>query len=85
MATQGSFPTREKTKKRKARQRVSSTTFIQRSRNESSEQKAMWHHVTGAGRSHVKREFFGLTDDEQQKNKAVLEGEIAKRLQAIQA
>lgn len=63
MAKRLSFPTRKKTG-RVARKPISAGTFIQRSRSESSEQKAMWHNVQGAGRSHVRREFFDLTDDE---------------------
>lgn len=44
---------------------VSRGTFIQRSREASSEQKAIYHQVTGAGRSRVKREFFGVDDEGQ--------------------
>jgi hypothetical protein len=82
------FPMRAKTAAKKAaksRRRQSSTTFIQRSRNESSEQKAIWHQVTGAGRSHVRRRFVGLTEDETAKTKAVLEGLIADRLRGASA
>lgn len=39
-------------------------TFIQRSRAVSSEQKAIWHNVTGAGRRGVIREFFGLNEED---------------------
>jgi hypothetical protein len=35
-------------------------TLIQQSRGISSQQKAQWHEIDGAGRSHVKRPFFGL-------------------------
>lgn len=41
-------------------------TFIQRSRNVPSEQKAAFHQVAGAGRSRVKRPFLGLTPDDEQ-------------------
>lgn len=61
MAKRLSFPTRKNAGGRKP---FSGGTFIQRSRSESSEQKAIWHNVQGAGRSHVRREFFGLTDEE---------------------
>jgi len=36
-------------------------TFIQRSRSKSPSEKASYHQIVGAGTSHVKREFFGLT------------------------
>lgn len=40
-------------------------TFIQRSRNLRPSEKALFHDELGAGRSHVKREFFSLnTEDE---------------------
>jgi hypothetical protein len=65
---------------KKARRVFSASTFIQRSRRESSEQKAIWHQVTGAGRRGVLRQFFGLTSEEQATVKQVLEGQIAARL-----
>lgn len=37
-------------------------TMIQRSRRKSASEKAAYHQVTGAGRSRVKRPFFGLDD-----------------------
>jgi hypothetical protein len=82
MAKHATFPTRAKTAKR-ARSVFSSATFIQRSRHESSEQKAIWHQVTGAGRGHVMRPFFGLTDDEQIKAKGLLAVQIGRRLKAM--
>lgn len=44
--------------------RAGAPTFIQRSREVASEQKAIWHNVTGAGRSGVIREFFDLSQAE---------------------
>lgn len=41
-------------------------TFIQRSRAVPGADKALFHNVTGAGTSQVKRQFFGLTPDERQ-------------------
>jgi phage gpG-like protein len=38
------------------------TTFSQRSRARSSAEKAAFHHLTGAGKSRITREFFALTD-----------------------
>jgi hypothetical protein len=72
------------TRTKKAARRRSGPTFIQRSRQESSEQKAMFHQVTGAGRSHVMRQFFGLTPAEQGIALTTLEGLIASRLAAAQ-
>jgi hypothetical protein len=43
------------------RPKRSGPTFIQRSRAVASEQKAIYHNVTGAGRSGVIRQFFGVS------------------------
>jgi len=40
---------------------VPGQTFIQRSRSKAPSEKAAYHQITGAGRAHVKREFFELT------------------------
>jgi hypothetical protein len=56
-------------------------TFIQRSRSESSEQKAIWHNVTGAGRSGTIREFFALGEDDETAIKAGVEKLLADRIQ----
>jgi gentisate 1,2-dioxygenase len=55
-------------------------TFIQRSRAVSSEQKAIYHHVTGAGRSQVKREFFDLDTEDQTSILQKLEDGLRARL-----
>lgn len=47
--------------------------MIQRSRQTSSEEKALYHQVLGAGRSRVKREFLGLTPTD--------EADITKRVE----
>jgi hypothetical protein len=59
-------------------------TFIQRSRSASSEQKAIWHNVTGAGRSGVIREFFGLNQDDGTAIQNGLETLIKARLDHVQ-
>jgi hypothetical protein len=41
------------------------STRIRRSRNKRPSEKAYFHQVSGAGRSRVKRQFFGLSDREQ--------------------
>lgn len=66
----------------KGRPRFSGPAFIQRSRDVSSEQKAIWHQITGAGRSHVRRQFMGLTESEQEKVHAILSGLVDERLKA---
>jgi hypothetical protein len=40
------------------------TTRSQRSRAVSPALKALFHHAAGAGKSRVKRKFFGLSDSE---------------------
>lgn len=39
-------------------------TFIQRSRRVGAETKAVYHNLAGAGRSKVKREFFGISAED---------------------
>lgn len=41
-----------------------SATLIQTSRRKSPAEKAAYHEVLGAGRSRVRRPFFGLTEDD---------------------
>lgn len=41
------------------------TTFIQQSRRVPASEKAAFHQYEGAGRSKVKREFLGLTSDDE--------------------
>jgi hypothetical protein len=69
----------------KGRERFSGPRFIQRSREVSSEEKSLYHNITGAGRSRVLRRFMGLTSDEQLKVKAVLERELGDRLKQLNA
>lgn len=40
-------------------------TLIQESRSLGAEEKAMFHNLTGAGKSHVLRPFMDLNDDDQ--------------------
>ena len=39
-------------------------TRSQASRQVRPSEKATWHQITGAGKSHVKREFFGLSESD---------------------
>jgi phage gpG-like protein len=56
-------------------------TLIQQSRRVPAEQKAIYHQVTGAGKSHVRREFVGLTDDDERKIADTIDRALQKRLQ----
>jgi hypothetical protein len=56
--------------------------MIQRSRSKASEEKALYHQVTGAGRSRVKREFLGLTAQDERDIKQRIEQHIGKQLKA---
>lgn len=44
---------------------VKGPTMIQRSRAMGAEEKAVFHNLTGAGRSHVLRPFMDLTEEDQ--------------------
>jgi hypothetical protein len=57
-------------------------TFIGRSRSVSSEQKAIFHQVTGAGRSRVRRPFFDIGQSDAQACSEALEKLIADRIGA---
>jgi hypothetical protein len=69
-----------------ARRRVSPGTIaeaaqlIGKSRRISSEQKAIWHHVTGVGKSKVKRPFFDASDEDRKDMIDGLERLIAARI-----
>jgi hypothetical protein len=54
-----------RTPRKTSRRRVSSGTFIQRSRSVSSEEKAAYHNVLGAGRRGTIRRFFDLSEGDQ--------------------
>jgi hypothetical protein len=66
---------------KKAKSLFSGGTFIHQSRAIPSEQKAIYHNVTGAGRSRVIRKFLGLTDQNQADLRDGLERLIAMRIQ----
>ncbi len=63
------------------RLRKGGPTYIQRSRQVSSEEKALFHNVLGAGRSHVIREFFGLSEADQTAAASLVERAILVGLQ----
>lgn len=66
--------------KRRARSFVGSATFIQKSREKSAEEKALYHNELGAGRRHVIREFFGLNDEDGAAIQARIEAGIEQAL-----
>lgn len=45
--------------------RANSSTLIQSSRRKSAAEKAAYHEITGAGRSRVRRPFFGLSESDE--------------------
>ncbi len=49
-----------------AKRKKTGPTLIQRSRSKGAEEKALYHNVTGAGKSKVTRKFLGLTEQEQE-------------------
>ena len=58
-------------------------TMVQRSRKVAPEEKAVFHNVTGAGTSRVKREFFLLNDRDAEQIVTLLERRLSQRLSAI--
>lgn len=58
-------------------------TLIQQSRRVPNEQKALYHQVLGAGRSRVKREFLGLTDEDERAILQRLEGALNRNVDRI--
>lgn len=76
-----SFVTRTK----KSRRTVSSATVIQRSRSESSEAKAMFHNITGAGRRGTIRRFFDLGESDRQAAATALDAVLSKRVRGQRA
>lgn len=56
--------------------------MIQRSRQKSSEEKALYHNVTGAGKSRVIRQFMGLTASEEKEIEKRVEKHITLQFRA---
>jgi hypothetical protein len=57
-------------------------TMRQQSLKKSPEEKAVYHNVTGAGKSRVIREFFALNDRDVQQIVTLLERRLSQRLSA---
>jgi len=62
------------------RRAVSRGTFISQSRGVSSEQKAMYHNILGAGRKGVIRKFFDLNTSDQSALRDGLERLVGARV-----
>jgi len=59
--------------------RASGGTFIQRSRSIPGGDKATYHHVEGAGKSRVKRKFFGLTSGDAEAIRAKVQAYVTRQ------
>lgn len=57
-------------------------TLIQRSRRVPPSEKAAYHQIAGAGRSHVKRQFFGLSPSDETAIVDAVEQDLKRRLPA---
>ena len=56
--------------------------MIQASRRVSPSEKAAYHQIAGAGKSHVKRQFFGLSASDETAIVDLLEKDLARRLKS---
>ena len=62
--------------------RTKGRTLIQRSRDLRPAEKALFHNVSGAGKSKVKREFFDLDDSDVKAMTDELERRVTRHLQS---
>lgn len=62
------------------RTKGSGQTLIQASRSVGAEEKAIFHNLTGAGRSHILRPFMDLNDDDQDVLTSLVEDGIDRLL-----
>ncbi len=60
--------------------KASGSTFIQRSRSISGADKAFWHNETGAGKNRTKREFFDVSDQDEDWATEMVADHIAKAI-----
>jgi phage gpG-like protein len=58
-------------------------TMIQDSRRKSPEEKALYHQELGAGKSHVKRPFLGLTTEDEEAIVTRLSQGFDKRIDTV--
>ena len=57
-------------------------TMIQRSRRIPPSEKAAFHQIAGAGKSRVKRQFFGLSASDENAIVDLFEQDLTRRLKA---
>lgn len=57
-------------------------TMVQRSRQKASEEKALYHQLLGAGRSRVRRDFLGLTPQDERDISQRIEQHVGRQLKA---
>jgi phage gpG-like protein len=57
-------------------------TLVQRSRETGAQNKAFWHHVSGAGQSRVKRRFFDLSAQDVQQITAAVRSYLDRSIRA---
>lgn len=82
MSLKAKLPNPFKAKKARAPKFTSGVTFIQRSRSVSPAEKAVYHELEGAGRSHVRRRFFGMSKEDEAVITDLVERDIERRLKA---
>jgi hypothetical protein len=58
-------------------------SMVQRSRKVPAAEKAVYHQIAGAGKSRIKREFFGLTPQDMDMISALLERRLSQRSQLL--
>jgi len=56
-------------------------SMVQRSRKVPAAEKAVYHQIAGAGKSRIKREFFGLTPQDMDDISVLLERRLSQRSQ----
>ena len=56
-------------------------SMVQRSRKVPAAEKAVYHQIAGAGKSRIKREFFGLTPQDMDVISVLLERRLSQRSQ----
>jgi phage gpG-like protein len=57
--------------------------MVQRSRKVPAAEKAVYHQIAGAGKSRIKREFFGLTPQDMDDISVLLERRLSQRSQLL--
>jgi phage gpG-like protein len=58
-------------------------SMVQRSRKVPAAEKAVYHQIAGAGKSRIKREFFGLTPQDMDDISVLLERRLSQRSQLL--